>query len=194
MSPGFKLARIGELAVVTPEAISARPRASSSLHPRSRACEALGDYNEGSNMTKRIQKLVMAVAALAALALGGAVFAQAQSAPSAEPPPASVDRDNVQSGDQTTPDRPAAATSARTSHAHVSAVRAASSATPTGGDTGQSGDQTTPDRPGSANEQPGAENPETGAGSESAPSSDGPGGHADEATNASADHQFQGNE
>jgi hypothetical protein len=36
-------------------------------------------------MTKRIRTLVVAVAALAALALGGAVFAQAQTSPSAAP-------------------------------------------------------------------------------------------------------------
>jgi hypothetical protein len=60
-------------------------------------------------MTKRIQKLAMAVAALAALALGGAVFAQAQSSPSAAPERTSApDRDNVQSGNQTTPDAPTA--------------------------------------------------------------------------------------
>jgi hypothetical protein len=49
--------------------------------------------------------LVVAVAVLAALALGGAVFAQAQSSPSAAPErTSSPDRDNVQSGDQTAPD------------------------------------------------------------------------------------------
>jgi len=56
-------------------------------------------------MTKRIQRLTVAVAALAALALGGAVFAQAQSSPStASERTGAPDRDNVQSGDQTTPD------------------------------------------------------------------------------------------
>jgi hypothetical protein len=116
-------------------------------------------------MTKRIQKLAVAVAAFAALALGGAVFAQAQSSPAGAPERTSVpDRDNVQSGDQTAPD---VATS-RTARHH--AVRATA-------------------------ERPGAENPEqTGAESESAPGSDGPGGHADEPGNPSADHQFQGNE
>ncbi len=120
-------------------------------------------------MTKRIQKLVLAVAALAALALGGSVFAQAQSTPahSAATPAhertAGPDRDNVQSGDQSTPD----AASTRTARHH--AVRTAS-------------------------ERAGGENPEGGAGSESASGSDGPGGHADEPGNPSADHQFQGNE
>jgi hypothetical protein len=141
-------------------------------------------------MTKRIRKLFVAVAALAALALGGAAFATAQSSPSAAPERTNLpDRDNVQSGDQTTPDTAATAAG----HARYHAVRVASSTTadPAGGGTGQSGDQSTADT-GSASETPGAENPETGAGSESASANDGPGGHADPSGNA--DHQFQGNE
>lgn len=68
-------------------------------------------------MAKRIQRVMLGVAALAALALGGAVFAQASPSPSrtqaAHPSQApervsAADRDNVQSGDQTTPDRAAA--------------------------------------------------------------------------------------
>jgi hypothetical protein len=144
-------------------------------------------------MTKRIQRLVVAVAALAALALGGAVFAQAQSSPSAaaQERTTAPDRDNVQSGDQTTPDTKAPAVT----HARFHAVRAASttSTDPAGGGSGQSGSQSTPDT-GSGTETTTAEKPETGAGSESASPSDGPGGHADEPGNASADHQFQGNE
>lgn len=143
-------------------------------------------------MTKRIRKLALAVSALAALALGGAVFAQAQTSPSVAPERTSLpDRDNVQSGDQTTPDT----TAVTAGHARHHTVRVASSRTadPAGGGTGQSGDQSTPDT-GSASETPGAENPETGAGSESAPGNDGPGGHADPPGNANADHQFQGNE
>jgi hypothetical protein len=67
-------------------------------------------------MTKRIRKLVVAVAALAALALGGAVLAQAQTAPSAVPEPTTIpDGDNVQSGDQTTPD-PAPKAAGRARH------------------------------------------------------------------------------
>jgi hypothetical protein len=126
-------------------------------------------------MTKRIQKLLLAVAAIAALAFGGSAIASAQQPGQA--PPASSERvggpdtDNIQSGDQTTPDTAAAST------ASVS-TKAAS-----------------PEAPGTeqpaASEQPGAaEQP----GSESAANSDGPGGHADEPGNASADHQFQGAE
>ncbi len=106
-------------------------------------------------MTRRIRKMTITVAALAALALGGAAFAQAQSAPGAAHERVSkTDPDNVQSGDQKTTDK-----------AH------ASSADPAAG-----------------------ENPETDPGPESATANDGPGGHADEPGNASADHQFQGNE
>lgn len=143
-------------------------------------------------MTKRIKRLVMAVAALAALALGGAVFAQAQTSPSAAPERTSVpDRDTVQSGDQTSPD-----TLKRAAAGHVrrNAVRASStSADPSGGGTGQSGNQNTPDT-GPATEAPGTESPETAGESETAPGNDGPGGHADEPGQANADHQFQGNE
>jgi hypothetical protein len=150
----------------------------------------LATNNERSKMTKRIQKLVVAVAALAALALGGAAFASAQSSPSTAPERTSApDRDNIQSGDQTTPDRPAVKARHQSRHHAVLVV----GSTNTGQtDTGnvQSGDQTTPDAPGTGSETPGAETP----GSESAPGNDGPGGHADEPGNASADHQFQGNE
>ncbi|MDQ6835997.1 MAG: hypothetical protein M3016_07395 [Actinomycetota bacterium] len=151
-------------------------------------------------MTKRIQKLVLTMAALAALALGGSVLAQAQtSKSSAQERVSAPDRDNVQSGDQTTPDathrssRHARHHKARARHAGHHRVRVSSttSSDPAGGGTGQSGDQSAPDR-GSASETSGAENPETGAGSESGGPSDGPGGHADPPGNA--DHQFQGHE
>jgi hypothetical protein len=143
-------------------------------------------------MTKRIRNLALAVSALAALALGGAVFAQAQTSPTAAPERTNMpDRDNVQSGDQTTPDT--AATAAGHARHHSPRLTSSRTADPAGGGTGQSGDQSTPDTS-SASETPGAENPETGAGSESASANDGPGGHADPSANANADHQFQGNE
>jgi hypothetical protein len=74
-------------------------------------------------MTK-LKKTIAAIAALGSLALGGAVLAQAQSgsAPQVQSAPAKVksapakaeptggpDTDTVQSGDQTTPDQPGAA-------------------------------------------------------------------------------------
>jgi hypothetical protein len=113
-------------------------------------------------MTKRIKKTIAAVAALGALALGGAVFAQAQSgqgavAPSVQSASESAtvpDTDNIQSGDQTTLDQAGAASSS------------------------------------TASEQASAESEQPDA--ESAPNSDGPGGHADEPGNAGANYEFQG--
>jgi hypothetical protein len=126
-------------------------------------------------MTKRLQRLLVTVGALAALALGGSVLAQAQTSPSQTSPSSppertSVpDRDNVQAGDQTSPDTPTKALAGR---AHHRALHVTARGTETAG----------------------AETPETGAGSESAPGNDGPGGHADEPGNANVDHSFQGNE
>ena len=136
-------------------------------------------------MPKRIQQLFTAVAALAALALGGAAIASAQNAGSTPTPAApsapavekvaGPDTDNIQSGDQTTPD------AAPASVVHGKKAVAAQSST------------ATPEAPGT--EQPsGAETPGAAEtpGSESA-ASDGPGGHAD-APGSNVDHQFQGNE
>ena len=143
-------------------------------------------------MTKRIRRLVVAVSALAALALGGAVFAQAQTSPSAAPERATMpDRDNVQSGDQTTPDT--AATAAGHARHRAAEWPAPRPGTQPAAAPGRAVIRARRDT-GSASATPGAENPETGAGSESAAGNDGPGGHADPPGNASADHQFQGNE
>jgi cytoskeletal protein RodZ len=151
---------------------------------------ALGKSNKGAVMTKRIQKLFLAVAALSALAVGGSAIASAQqSGTTTTPPPASEpvggpDTDSIQSGDQTTPDAPGTTASTKATTAKVAlkaSPKAAASQTPEAPGTEQP----------AASEQPGAaEQP----GSESAANSDGPGGHADEPGNASADHQFQGQE
>lgn len=141
-------------------------------------------------MTKRIRKLLLGVAALAALALGGSAFASAQSHTPAPAAPAAEsttgpDTDNVQSGDQTTPDKPA------------TAAKATAAQTTSGADTDkvQSGDQAGPETPDKASATEPAESPETpGSETESANGSDGPGGHADEPANANADHQAQGAE
>jgi hypothetical protein len=94
-------------------------------------------------MGKRIRNVILGLAALTALALGGAVFAQAQSSPSSAPERATApDRDNIQSGDQTTPDAQAAARTTRHVVLHRTAVRSSA----TDGDSVQSGDQTRPDR------------------------------------------------
>jgi hypothetical protein len=96
-------------------------------------------------MTKRIQRFVLAVSALAALALGGSVFAQAQTSHahkgshqakvtrSASAPSESTtaaDGDNVQSGDQTTPDT--GSTAAETSGESPGSESAANSDGPGG--------------------------------------------------------------
>ena len=137
-------------------------------------------------MTK-MKKTIAGIAALGSLALGAAVFAQAQSgsapqvqsAPAKAEPTGGPDTDNIQSGDQTTPDQGQSASAQSES---------------TGGpdtDTVQSGDQTTPDQPGAAsgNEQQSSEGPDQ-AGAESPDQSDGPGGNADPAGNV--DNQFEG--
>ncbi len=141
-------------------------------------------------MTKRIKKTIATVAALGALALGGAVFAQAQSGQGTAAPPVqsasesatAPDNDNIQSGDQTTPDQPGAAS-------------AGESVGSPDTDNVQAGDQTTPDQPGTASssttsEQSSTESEQPGA--ESASNNDGPGGHADEPDNANANYEFQG--
>ncbi len=148
-------------------------------------------------MTRRIQRLAAGLAAFAAVALGGAVFAQAQSSPAGAPERTSApDRDHVQSGDQTTADTPASAAAVGNA-SHLAGRASLIAAATSTGDNVQSGDQSAPDptgATGATGEQTAAENPEQSAGSESAPASDGPGGHADEPGNPNADHQFQGNE
>lgn len=109
-------------------------------------------------MTKRIQGLFVAFAAVAAMALGGAVFASAQTSHAKAPEKvAAVDADTIQSGDQTTPDR----TKTTTKAAELPGVE---STTENSGETSR----------------------------ETAPASDGSGGHADEPGNANANYQFQG--
>ena len=117
-------------------------------------------------MTKHIQKWVLAIAALGALALGGSAIATAQQ-PVQTPAPVTQsaktpepvggpDTDTIQSGDQTTPDTPGGAAEA----------------------------------PGTE-QSPASEAAET-PGTESAMADDGPGGHADEPGNPAANTQFQG--
>jgi uncharacterized protein HemX len=114
-------------------------------------------------MTKRWKGIVTAVAAIAALATGGAVFAQAQNgstqqqAPAAEkgaPENSATDKDNVQdeNGKDDASEKP---------------------------EKGEKGDKA--DKADKA-EQAGSE----------VPGDDGPGGHADEPGNPNADNQSQG--
>jgi hypothetical protein len=135
-------------------------------------------------MIKRLKTSAGLVAGLAALSLGGAAIASAASsstpahakAPVKHEATSGRDTDNVQSGDQTTPDTKASST-----------TRNATEVT-TGPDTGntQSGDQTTPDPAG-----PSSETSSESSG-ESAANSDGPGGYADPAgSNANTQQQGQ---
>ena len=132
-------------------------------------------------MIKRTKQAALAVTAIAALALGGSALAGAASnntvTGSAKPaapaqraatePTSGPDRDNVQSGDQTTPDTPSGQASAKAD--------------------GPANEMGTA---GASNEAPESASE---SGSEK-PGDDGPGGHADEPGNPSADHQFEGQE
>ncbi len=101
-------------------------------------------------MRSRMTKLIAGIAAVSALAFGGATLASAGTkAPAVNPPVAAVDGDSLQQGDQTSPDT------------------------------------------GSASELS-SESASSELSGESSSSSDGPGGHADEPGNASADYQFEG--
>jgi cytoskeletal protein RodZ len=128
-------------------------------------------------MHKRLKTIGGAVAALAVLALGGSAIASATrhtprnskkhaiSMSVAAEKTSAIDTDNVQSGDQTSPDTHSAkASSASTSE--------------------------TPDT-GSATENS-SETPDTGSATENSSESDGPGGHEDPAGNV--DHQSEGQE
>lgn len=149
-------------------------------------------------MSRRIRRLVLTVASLATLALGGPALAQAQSSPSSTLERAAApDRDNVQSGDQTTRDTPVKVTAQKAGHRHHRAVRVVKATIAAPADAGnlQSGDQSTPDSSNAAGDQAAAENPEPAdAATESAPGADGLTGHADEPSNAAADHQVTGAE
>jgi hypothetical protein len=121
-------------------------------------------------MVKHARKLMLAIAALAAMALGGATLAQAGSSPSK---PAHLEHTKVH-------------TKAKT---HASAKTHATGAQASGSE-----------RPGTETAD-GAEAPDTAeapdgpeAADSEAPDNDGPGGHADEPGNPTADHQFQGQE
>jgi len=115
-------------------------------------------------MTRHIKKAVIGVGAASVLALGGAGFAQAQSAPE---PVGGPDTDAIQSGDTKTPDT----TAASTGKVRLAAPEAPGTEAP------------------AASEAPGAAE---APGSETAAASDGPGGHADEPGNPNADHQASG--
>jgi cytoskeletal protein RodZ len=164
-----------------------------------RLCIAGGQTNKEQTMIKRAKQVLVGVAALAALGLGGSALAQAGNTtvnPTLEPTSA-PDRDTVQSGDQTTPDAPAKSASVSTASKANSASSEAPGVETAPNSDGPSGpaNEATGSSTASA-EAPGSETPDTPGettGSE-APNNDGPGGHADEPGNPSADHQFDGQE
>ena len=140
--------------------------------------------------TTKFRRVGVALAAAGITALGVGGVAIAQNGSQAPKPAAAVksaaepkgpDRDNIRSGDQTTPDT----------------VSAKSTAAQTQGSTAPEAPGTeTKDAPGQ--EAPGTETKDApgqeAPGTETKADSDGPGGHADEPGNPNADHQFQGKE
>jgi hypothetical protein len=147
-------------------------------------------------MVKHMKKTVLGLAALVALALGGATLAQAGGTTAKPTPaPAAMSTAREAPGVETAPgsDGP---------KGHADEIKAASAtiaqkSSATDADTVQSGDQSAPETPDTAgSSETMQEKPESAGetpGSEIS-GSDGPGGHADEPGNANADHQFQGNE
>jgi len=134
-------------------------------------------------MTKHIQKWVLAIAALGALALGGSAIATAQQ-PVQTPAPVTQsaktpepvggpDTDTIQSGDQTTPDTPGGAAEAPGTEQSPASEKPGAAEAP------------------GTEQSPASEAAET-PGTESAMADDGPGGHADEPGNPAANTQFQG--
>jgi hypothetical protein len=108
-------------------------------------------------MTARIRKIAMALAALAALAFGGAQIAQGAGSTPASPPSKAEtttpgDTDNVQSGDQSTPD---AADKPDAAGEKPDAAEAPGSEQP--GDDGPGGHADEPSNPNANNQATGAQ-------------------------------------
>ena len=120
-------------------------------------------------MTKRIKTTFGAVAALAALALGGSAIAGAASNQPSKPPAQSS---TVQPQSSKAPSQSKGAESNAPENS--------------GTDPDNVQDTTTPDAPGTSGET------SSESAGESAPNSDGPGGHADEPVNPNANNQAQG--
>jgi hypothetical protein len=147
-------------------------------------------------MVKHVKKTVLGLAALVALALGGATLAQAGGTTTKPTPaPATLRTASEAPGVETAPGSDGPNGHADEIKATSATIVKDSSATDT--DTVQSGDQSAPETPDTAGpSQSTQENRESAgetSGSETS-GNDGPGGHADEPGNANADHQSQGNE
>jgi hypothetical protein len=122
------------------------------------------------------RKILLGAGVLAALSFGGSALAAAGAAPVTPVTPtvqestSGVDNDQVQSGDQTSPDTAAEAAGTETAD-------------------GAQGSQDTETQDGAQGAN--ASGTQESSGSE-APGNDGPGGHADEPGNPNADHQATG--
>jgi hypothetical protein len=147
-------------------------------------------------MVKHVKKTVLGLAALVALALGGATLAQAAGTTAKPTPaPAATSTAREAPGVESAPSSDGPKGHADEIKATGAPIAQKSSASDT--DTVRSGDQSAPETPDAADpsESP-QEKPESAGetpGSETS-GNDGPGGHADEPGNPNADHQFQGNE
>jgi hypothetical protein len=134
-------------------------------------------------MIKRLKTSTGVLAGIAALALGGSAIASAASSTTTPAPThestTAPDRDNIQSGSQTTPD-PKGTTSA------------SESTSARDHDKVQSGSQTTADAKDTAATPESAPDSNAESSGESVANNDGPGGHADEPGNPNADTQQQG--
>ena len=123
-------------------------------------------------MTRRMKSVITAVAAIAALATGGAVFANAQNSGTSTAPNAQAPAQQQEAPD--------------TGQANDAPDKGEANDAP---DKGEAKDA--PDK-GEAKEAPDkGEAPESGS---EVPGNDGPGGHADEPGSPNADHQAQGQE
>ena len=138
-------------------------------------------------MRKRIIKIAAGIAALAALALGGAAISQAGSSapkqPTADPGQQTQQQSSADPKSQTAP--------ADQGGSNDAADQGKDPADPGGANEKAGGS----DPAGGANEPKGKEtNDGTEQPGSEVPGNDGPGGHADEPGNPSADHQAQGQE
>ncbi len=157
-------------------------------------------------MIKRLKTSTGVVAGLAALALGGSAIA---SAAGGSPTKAKTqesttapDTDNIQSGDQTSPDTKGTKSKESTTAPDTDNIQSGDQTSPDTKGTGskkstvknvgnlQTGSQTTPDRGTTSESSTSETSGESSA--ETAPNNDGPGGYADEPGNPNADTQQQG--
>ncbi|HKB50423.1 MAG TPA: hypothetical protein VKC63_03230 [Solirubrobacterales bacterium] len=130
-------------------------------------------------MFKQGKKILLGAGVLAALSFGGSALAAAGAAPVAPivQQSSGADHDEVQSGDQTTPDTGAAGAEATNSAQGTQDAETADGSQDAETQDGNQGSNDSGTQESSGSEVPG---------------NDGPGGHADEPGNPNADHQASG--